>query len=262
MIRGFYAPFHKQVEETMKTARKVSGERLLGVDPNTGKNVYAKLGRFGPMIQIGENDDEEKPKFVGLLKDQKLDSINLSEAMALFMFPKNIGKYEDEDVFVGLGRFGPYIRHKGIFCSLAKTDNPITVNLSRAIELIIEKGQKKEKTIIKEFAENADIKVIDGRYGPYIAASKANYRIPKDRKPEELTLEDCLDIIEKAPEPSKGSRYSRNTKTTGKTVSAKKPAKKTTKTASKTTAKTATKKVVKKTASKVVKKKSSVKTKK
>jgi DNA topoisomerase I len=250
MIRQFYVPFHKQIEETLKTSKKVSGERLLGVDPNSGKNVYVKLGRFGPMIQIGENDDEEKPKFVGLLKDQKIDSITLKEAMALFMFPKNIGKYQDEDVFVGLGRFGPYIRHKGIFCSLAKTDSPITINLNRAIELIIEKGQKKEKTVIKEFLENTDVKVIDGRYGPYISASKSNYRIPKDRKPEELTLEDCLEIIEKAPVPSSGSRYSKNTKTVKKPTSAKKPAK------------TAAKKVIKKTATKVVKKKSPAKTKK
>jgi DNA topoisomerase I len=251
MIRQFYVPFHKQIEETLKTSKKVSGERLLGLDPNSGKNVYVKLGRFGPMIQIGENDDEEKPKFVGLLKDQKIDSITLKEAMALFMFPKNIGKYQDEDVFVGLGRFGPYIRHKGIFCSLAKTDSPITINLKRAIELIIEKGQKKEKTIIKEFAENADIKVIDGRYGPYIAASKSNYRIPKDRKPEDLTLEDCLEIIDKAPAPSSASRYSKNIKTVKKAVSAKKPSK------------SPTKKVIKKTAAKkVVKKKSPAKTKK
>jgi DNA topoisomerase-1 len=254
MIRGFYVPFHKQVEETLKTAKKVSGERLLGVDPATGKNVYAKLGRFGPMIQIGENDDEEKPKFVGLLKEQKLDAINLKEALALYMFPKNIGKYEDEDVFVGLGRFGPYIRHKGIFCSLAKTDNPITVNLKRAIELIIEKGQKKEKAIIKEFAENADVKIIDGRYGPYIAANKSNYRIPKDRKPEELTLEDCLDIIDKSPAPKTGGRFSKNTKTVKKSVIAKKPAK--------TTAKITAKKVVKKAAAKVIKKKPVAKTKK
>jgi DNA topoisomerase-1 len=259
MIREFYVPFHAQVEETLKTAKKVSGERLLGVDPATGKNVYAKLGRFGPMIQIGENDDEDKPKFVGLLKDQKLDAINLKEAMALFMFPKNIGKYEEEDVFVGLGRFGPYIRHKGVFCSLAKTDNPITVNLKRAIELIIEKGQKKEKTIIKEFTANPDVKIIDGRYGPYIAASKSNYRIPKDRKPEDLTLEDCLEIIDNAPAPSSGSRYSKNTKAVKKPAAAKKQVKAT---AKKDTKATTAKKTVKKAATKVIKKKAPAKTKK
>ena len=258
IIREFYVPFHAQVEETMKTSKKVSGERLLGVDPGSGKNVYAKLGRFGPMIQIGENDDTEKPKFVGLLKDQKLETIELKDAIALFQFPKNIGKYQEEDVFVGLGRFGPYIRHKGIFCSLAKTDNPITINLKRAIELIIEKGQKKEKTIIKEFPENVDIKIIDGRYGPYIAASKANYRIPKDRKPEELSLQDCLDIIDNAPAPSAANRFTRNAKTPKKTI-----AKKATKTTVKKAGKTVTKKTVKKAAAKkVVKKKSPAKTKK
>jgi DNA topoisomerase I len=252
MIREFYVPFHKQVEETQATAKKVSGERLLGVDPASGKNVYAKLGRFGPMIQIGENDDTEKPKFVGLLKDQKLETIVLKDAISLFQFPKNIGKYQDDDVFVGLGRFGPYIRHKGIFCSLAKTDNPITINLKRAIELIIEKGQKKEKTIIKEFSENADIKVIDGRYGPYIAANKVNYRIPKDRKPEELSLQDCIDIIDNAPATSTAKRFTKNAKIPKKTI-----AKKAAKTTVKKAGKTAAKKTIIKTAAKEVSKKKS-----
>jgi DNA topoisomerase I len=252
MIRQFYLPFHKQIEETQKTSKKVSGERLLGVDPDSGKNVYVKLGRFGPMIQIGENDDEEKPKFVGLLKSQKIDSITLKEAMSLFRFPKNIGKYLDEDVIVGLGRFGPYIRHKGIFCSLAKTDNPVTINLERAIELIIEKGQMSVKKIIKEFAENTDIKIIDGRYGPYLSANNSNYRIPKDRVPEELTLDDCLSIIENTtPTVSKG-KFSNGTKVAKKTSVPKKPAKKAAKSTRKTVKKeTATaKKVAKKSTTK------------
>ncbi len=231
VIKEFYFPFHEQINETTKTSKKVSGERLLGLDPTSGKNVYVKLGRFGPMIQIGENTDEEKPKFVGLLKGQSMDVITLKEALALFLFPKLLGKYEDEDVFIGIGRFGPYVRHKGGFTSLQKTDDPLKITLSRAIELIVEKGLKNEKIIIKEFAENPDVKVINGRYGPYISAMKLNYKIPKDKKPEELTLEDCLQIVSQTATTSGTKRAfgRKKTVTPKKTGTAKKtvPVKKT-----------------------------------
>ncbi|MEI6122070.1 MAG: type I DNA topoisomerase [Bacteroidota bacterium] len=206
MIKEFYFPFHEQVLETQKTSKKVSGERLLGLDPSTSKNVYVKLGRYGPMIQIGENTDEEKPKFVGLLKGQSIDTITLKEALALFLFPKLLGKYKDLDVTVGIGRFGPYIKHNGTFASLMKTDDPSKIILSRAIELIIEKSLKNEKIIIKEFAENADVRVLNGRYGPYLVVAKLNYKIPKDKKPEELTLADCLKISIETESTSKSKR--------------------------------------------------------
>ncbi len=248
MIKEFYVPFHEQINETQKTSKKVSGERHLGVDIASGKNVYVKLGRFGPMIQIGENTDEEKPKFVGLLKSQSMDTITLEEGLALFLFPKLIGNYQDEDVFVGFGRFGPYIRHKGTFTSLQKTDDPLTVTLPRAIELIIEKSIKNEKTYIKEFAENPEVKVINGRYGPYISAMKQNYKIPKGTKPEGLTLEDCLKIASETETTSKPKRtFVAKKEAAPKKATTKTPSAKKTTTAKKTTVKKSSSKTKKTT---------------
>ncbi|MFC1733961.1 type I DNA topoisomerase, partial [candidate division KSB1 bacterium] len=198
MIAEFYSPFHKQIEDTLKISKKVSGEKLLGKDPETGKNVFVKLGRYGPLIQIGETDTEEKPKFAGLLKGQSMETITLEEALKLFDFPKTIGTYEDDDLVVGIGRYGPYIRHKGQFYALMNTDNPASIQPDRAIELIIEKRNKSTKKVIKEFKENESMKVLNGRYGPYIAVDKKNYRIPKGTDPEGLSLEDCMQIVEKA----------------------------------------------------------------
>lgn len=241
MLKHFYGPFHEQVTETMSTSKKVSGERLLGVDKATGKNVYAKLGKYGPMIQIGDNDDEEKPKFVGLLKHQKLDTITLEEGTALFQFPKNIGKYEGHDVFIGLGRFGPYARYDNKFYSLGKTDDPLTITLKRAIEIIVEKGQKKGKQIIKEF--DNDIKIINGPYGPYISANKKNYRIPKNSKPEDFSMEDCLQLMENYDaKPSRKTARKSAAKTTSKATAAKAKTVKKSIAAKKTSAKKATSK--------------------
>jgi len=198
MIAEFYSPFHKQVEETLKVSKKVSGEKLLGKDPETGKNVFVKLGRYGPLIQIGETDTEEKPRFAGLLKGQSMETITLEEALELFNFPKTIGTYEDDDLVVGIGRYGPYIRHKGQFYSLKKTDDPASIQSDRAIELIVEKRNKSTKKVIKEFKENESLKVLNGRYGPYIALDKKNYRIPKGTEPESLSLEECMEIVKKA----------------------------------------------------------------
>ena len=253
MLKHFYGPFHEQVTETMSTSKKVSGERLLGVDKASGKNVYAKLGKYGPMIQIGDNDDEEKPKFVGLLKHQKLDTITMEEGTALFQFPKNIGKYDGHDVFIGLGRFGPYARYDNKFYSLGKTDDPLTITLKRAIEIIVEKGQKKGKQIIKEF--DYDIKIINGPYGPYISANKKNYRIPKDSKPEDFSMEDCLQLMENYDaKPSRKTARKSAAKTASKTTTSK------AKTGKKSVAakKTSTKKATSKSAA-IAKKKSGTK---
>ena len=203
LIEEFYNPFHKQIEDTLKISRKVSGEKLLGKDPESGKNVYVKLGKYGPLIQIGETDATEKPRFAGLLKGQSMETITLEQALELFKFPKTIGKYEDDDLVVGVGRFGPYIRHKGLFYALKKTDDPLTIESPRAIELIEEKRNKSSKKVIREFKENEHVKVLNGRYGPYISMDKNNYRIPKGTDPESLSLEDCMQIIEKAEEKKK-----------------------------------------------------------
>ncbi len=230
MIKEFYHPFHVQVSETEKTSKKVSGVKLLGVHPETQKNIYAKLGKFGGMLQLGENTDEEKPRFVGLLKGQSIETITLKEALSLLSFPKLVGKYLGEEVVAGLGRFGPYIRHKGKFYSLKKTDNPLTLSIERAKEIIEEKIQKIENSTIKEFSANPDIRVLKGRFGPYISIGKMNYKIPKDMIPEDLTAEECLMIAEKSPKkevakktPARKAMAKKTTKkTTAKTKSAKK----------------------------------------
>lgn len=208
MIREFYYPFAKQVKETLEKSEKVKGERLLGTDPDSGKNVYVKIGRFGPMVQIGESEDTEKPRFASLKKGQSIESLTLQEAMKLFDFPRTIGEYEDAEMTVAIGRFGPYVKHKSAFYSLAKTDDPASVDAERAVELIEEKRKKEKERVIRIFEEDSDVQVLNGRYGPYIAIGKSNYRIPKSTDPASLTLEQCREIAAKsdaAPKtPGKG----------------------------------------------------------
>ena len=203
MIREFYGPFHARVEETMEIKEKMKGERLLGVDPKSGKNVYVKIGRFGSMAQIGDSDSPEKPRFAGMRKGQTLDAITLDEALKLFDFPRLVGQYEDHDITVGIGRFGPYVLHNKVFVSLKKTDDPAAVTAERCIELIEEKRNAAISNTIREFPERPDVKVLKGRFGPYISINKENYRIPKDKAPESLTLDDCLKIAEASPATSK-----------------------------------------------------------
>ncbi len=208
MIREFYYPFAKQVKETLEKSEKVKGERLLGTDPDSGKNVYVKIGRFGPMVQIGESEDTEKPRFASLKKGQSIESLTLQEAMKLFDFPRTIGEYEDAEMTVAIGRFGPYVKHKSAFYSLAKTDDPASVDAERAVELIEEKRKKEKERVIRIFEEDPEVQVLNGRYGPYIAIGKSNYRIPKNTDPASLTLEQCREIAAKsdaAPKtPGKG----------------------------------------------------------
>ena len=197
MIKEFYYPFAKQVKETLENSEKVKGERLLGTDPESGKNVYVRIGRFGPMVQIGEADDEEKPKFASLKKGQAMDDLTLELALKLFDFPRSIGVYEDAELTVAIGRFGPYVKHKSAFYSLAKTDDPVTIDVERAIVLIEEKRKKESERLILSFDEAPEVQVLNGRYGPYIAIGKSNYRIPKGTEPASLTLEQCREIAEK-----------------------------------------------------------------
>lgn len=200
VIRDFYGPFHVKVVDTIETSEKVSGERLLGIDPASGKNLFVRLGRFGPMAQIGETSaTEEKPRFASLKKTQSIDTITLEEALELFKFPRNIGQFEDADIKVAIGRFGPYINHNKAFYSLGKDDDPVTITPERAIEVIAEKRLKDSLKLIKEFPENAELKVLNGRWGPYIAIGKINYKIPKAKDPQTLTFEECMQIIKEAP---------------------------------------------------------------
>lgn len=198
MIDDFYGPFHKRVEDTIEKSEKFSGERKLGIEPETGKNVFVKIGRFGPIVQIGDTESEEKPRFAALKKGQNMDSITLEEALELFKFPRTVGNYEDAEMVVSIGRFGPYVRHKSKFYSLGKEDDPLTVDEERAIHIIEEKRKKDRERTIKTFKENEDVKVLKGRWGPYISIGKTNVRIPKDTDPEKLTLEECMKLAEQA----------------------------------------------------------------
>ncbi|MDP4281876.1 MAG: type I DNA topoisomerase [Bacteroidota bacterium] len=208
MIQDFYNPFHKQIETTQEQSKKVSGERLLGKDPASGENIYVKIGRYGPMVQIGETESETKPKFASLQKGQTLDTLTLDEALDLFKLPRTIGTFESEDVIVSRGRFGPYIRHKSSFYSLGKEDDPLSVSLDRALEIISEKRKKDKEKTIREFTEEPDLKILNGRYGPYISYQKQNYKIPKGTDPKELDYAACKEIIDKS-EPTKPARARR-----------------------------------------------------
>jgi DNA topoisomerase-1 len=194
MIHSFYIPFHQQISETEEKTRKFSGERLLGKDPESGKNVYVKIGRFGPVVQIGETESEEKPRFAGLKKGQSMEDIKLEEALELFNFPKTIGEYENKELTVAIGRFGPYIKHNNQFYSLAKTDDPTSINEERAIEIIETKRKQDREKIIQQFEGEQTVYILNGRYGPYISIDKKNYKIPKDKDPSKLNLEECLKI--------------------------------------------------------------------
>jgi DNA topoisomerase-1 len=211
MIHDFYFPFHAQIEETLEHSKKVSGERLLGKDPSSGENLSARIGRYGPIVQIGNSESENKPRFASLKKGQSIDTITVEEALELFKLPRTLGNYEDSEVIVSAGRFGPYVKHKSVFCSLSKTDDPMILSLERAIELITEKRQKEAEKIIRVFPENPDMKVLNGRYGAYISYKKQNYKISKSKDPKELTLSDCLSIVE-TTEPSKPGRGVRKKK--------------------------------------------------
>jgi DNA topoisomerase-1 len=212
MLYDFYKQFHPKIESTGEVDRtEIQNDRRLGDDPKTGLPVIARLGRFGPMVQIGETDGEEKPKYSSLRKGQFIETLTLEEALELFKLPREVGTYEDEEVVAAVGRFGPYVRHKGKFVSLTREDDPLTIEVDRAIELIEAKRKLDAEKYIKVFDENPDIQVLKGRYGPYIKAGKKNVKIPKDRKPEELTLEECVTLAEATPE-KKGRGGSRKKK--------------------------------------------------
>jgi DNA topoisomerase-1 len=207
MIRDFYHPFHKQIEKTSEQSKKVSGEKLLGTDPKSGANVYVKIGRYGPMVQVGEADGSVKPLFAALKKGQSIDSITLEEAMDLFRLPRQLGTFESSDVIVSSGRFGPFVKHKSSFYSLKKEDDPLEITLEQAIERITEKRQKEKEKIIKTFEEDSQIKILNGRFGAYLSCQNQNYRIPKGTDPVKLTLEECRKIIsETAPSAGRKSK--------------------------------------------------------
>lgn len=201
MIGGFYDPFHADVEKTAETAQRVTGERLLGEEPGTEKPVFAKVGRFGPMIQIGQTEGEEKPRFAKLKADQSVETITLDEAMQLFRLPRNLGTYEGVDLIVNDGRFGPYVKYDKLFVSLKKAD-PYEINLDEAIQLVKDKLEAEKNKVIQVF-EAEGIEILNGMYGPYIKKGKDNFKIPKGTDPKALTLEEVQELIANAPEKKK-----------------------------------------------------------
>ncbi len=212
MIRDFYTPFHENIEQTLEHSERASGERVLGTDVKTGKEVIARIGRYGPMIQIGKVDDEEKPRFASLRKDQSIQTVTFEEAMKLFELPRVLGKTDDgQDISAAIGRFGPYVRVGKLFASIPKdaTYDAYNISLAEGLELYKNKLEAEANKYIKTFPENEDYQVLNGRYGPYIKAGKKNVKIPKDVKPEDLTLEDCIKLAEAAPaKKSRGRKKS------------------------------------------------------
>ena len=194
MLDDFYKPFRKTLDQALETSHPGKGERLLGNDPVTGKPLTVRLGRYGAMAQLGTSDDPEK-RYAGLQKGQLLESITLEEALRLFTLPRELGMYENLPVVASNGRFGPYVKWQGKFISLPKTDDPYTVTLQRSIQVIEQSLAQESKKYILEFPED-NIRVLKGRYGPYISQNKKNYKIPKGTDPESLTLEDCRKIIQ------------------------------------------------------------------
>ena len=225
LIDTFYKSFHPVVDEVMNshTDHKI-GERILGSDPKTGKQVSVKIGRFGPMVQIGTQDDEEKPTFASLQKNQSLTTITLEEALKLFDLPRSVGEYEGKDMQVAVGRFGPYIRHDGKFISLPRGLDPYAVTEEEAVQLIEEKRKKDSEKTISIFGEgDEEIQVLNGRYGPYITYQKGNYKIPKGTDAATLTEEQCKEIIKNTESTSsKSKKTSKTEKKTTKASSEKK----------------------------------------
>ena len=209
-IDHFYKLFHPEVESALalRLEHKV-GERVLGTDPKSGRPVSVKIGRFGPLVQIGTPEDTEKPLFASLLKGQSMSTITLEEALKLFDLPRTLGDFEGKTVVVGIGRFGPYIRHDGKYVSLPKEFTPQGVSLEDAIILIQQKREQESQRLIKKFDEDDELELLNGRFGPYIAYKKKNYKLPKGSEPASLTFADCMKIVEdadKAPAKKKPAR--------------------------------------------------------
>lgn len=203
MMSKFYPDFHDEIDNADKKGDKIRGERLLGVDPVSGKNVYVKLGRYGLMAQIGESEDEEKPRFSGLKKGQTLENVTLEDVMELFRYPRNLGIFEDKEVVIGQGKFGPYIRHNGLFYSIPASQDPLSISMDMAVDIINDKREQEKSKTIKTFTENPDMKVLNGRFGPYISFEKKNYKIPKNLDPVAISYTECVELIEKAKNKTK-----------------------------------------------------------
>ncbi|MCS7074558.1 MAG: DNA topoisomerase, partial [Bacteroidia bacterium] len=217
MIKTFYYPFHSQVEKTVEIAERVAGERYLGTDPESGLPVLVRLGRYGPLVQIGNAENGvEKPRFASLRPGQRIESITLEEALDLFKLPREIGLWEGKKVKAAIGKFGPYIQIGDKFVSLPKGKDPLHISMEEAIALYEAKLATDASKIIKEFGETP-FKIVKGRWGPYLTYEKLSIKLPKDKKPEDITLEDCQqllnDYLEKNPPKAKKTAAKQSTTT-------------------------------------------------
>jgi DNA topoisomerase-1 len=258
-MREFWEPFHRQVEDkdANVSRKEASQARVLGVDPESGRELAVRMGRYGPYAQIGTAEEDEKPRFAGLRRDQRLDTITMDEALYLFTLPRDLGVDEDGlPVVANIGRFGPYVRYGDKFVSLKKEDDPYTVGLDRALELIAEKKRFDAEREIQVFEEEG-IKVLNGRYGPYVTNGERNARVPKDREPKSLSLEECKELLAAAPPRRGGRKAGANKK---KAAAAKSTTKKTAKKKTKKKAKKKAKRKAKKKAKKKLGKKAEKKT--
>ena len=211
VIDKFYVPFHRNVRQTQQNSQRTTGSRLLGTDPATGKNVYAKIGRYGTLVQIGETNSDEKPRFASMKKGQSIETITIDEALALFQLPRTLGEFEGKEVTVSIGKFGPYVRHDGKFYSLGKNDDPYEVSLERAEEIIkVKRAAEEEKEKLRKLyphqigvVDNEAIVTNIGRFGPYLTYKGENFRLPKTVEPLTLTVEEAMQIIEKSNKKNK-----------------------------------------------------------
>ena len=205
VIRKFYEDFEPKVEQSMnsRSERRV-GERILGTDPKSGEPVMVKIGRFGPVAQIGSTDSEEKPRFAQLKKEQSLETITLEEALELFRLPRELGEFDDSIVKIGAGKFGPYINIGKTYISIPKDTDPLSITLEQAVQIILQYRLDEARKHLKTFEEDADLEVMNGRYGPYLSYKQQNYKLPKNMhdRAESLTYEECMEIINNAPAPA------------------------------------------------------------
>lgn len=207
LLHEFWGPFRERIEDKSNISRgEVVQARELGTDPKSGRPVIARLGRYGPFVQIGTKDDEEKPRFAGLKTGQSIDTVTLEEALALFQLPRDLGETDEgEELQVNIGRFGPYVRFGKKFASLKKDDDPYTISRDRALELVAQKKEAEANRTIRTF-DASDVKILRGRFGPYVTNGSKNARIPKDREAESLSLTECEELIANAPDKKAGSR--------------------------------------------------------
>jgi DNA topoisomerase-1 len=210
MLRTFYNPFHENVTKTMNEAARASGERFLGDDPATGKPIIARIGRFGPMIQLGTAEEEEK-KFASLRPGQSINTITLEEALDLFKMPRNLGEWNGEKIVVGIGRFGPYVKFKSTFASLRvkEGDDPFTIDLPRAIQLVEDKINGVNANLLKTFTEDENVQIIRGRFGPYLKSGNLNFKLPKGAEPADISWANAQQIMEEQMEQATKKAASR-----------------------------------------------------